>query len=210
MRKVTIGIAAAIALAAAAPANAQGIWLGVPGFGIGIGTGPGYAYDGPYYDGYYGPNYAPLEGQPNHEYGSYGPGNGYVAYPYEPGVTYGYGTGGYRYAPRARDTRTYAYSPNVRTTREYSHRGTVRSDRGYRAAVHSTEVRDRRNRSSVGTERESMTPGRSAVGTERESATSRRVRSQEGSRAMARQPDSRQSKGIETEKTGTGRSRTQQ
>src|SRR5215831_5057372 len=149
MRKVAIGIVAAMALAAASPANAQGIWLGVPGFGIGIGTGPGYGYGpypsygygGAYYDGY-GPNYTAggFAYEPGYEYGSLG--DRYVAYPYQPGVAYGDGTGGYRHTSRARHTRSYDYSPNVQTTREYSHRGTL-SDRGYRTAVHSTEVRNR-------------------------------------------------------------------
>ena len=212
MRKVAIGIAAAIALASVVPANAQGVWIGVPGFGIGIGTGPTYGYGGPYYnDDYYDGSYAYEPG-----YGSYGyvP-DGYAAYSYEPRVTYGYATDGYRHAPRAGYTRSYAYSPNARTTREFSRgatRSVVRSDRGHRAAVHSTEVRDRagtRNRSAVGTERESVTSGRSAVGTDREGATSRRLRSEEASRSMAREPQSRQSKGLETGKAGMGRSRTQ-
>jgi hypothetical protein len=207
MRKVAIGIAAAIALAAVAPASAQGVWIGVPGFGIGIGTGPNYAYGNPYYyDGYYGPNYA-AEGyayEPGYQYDSYAyvPDSGYAAYSYGPGVTYGYTTDGYRYAPRAGYTRYYAYAPDAhRTIREYSRgatRSVVRSDRGHRAAVHSTEVRDRAGMRNV-----------SAVGTERESATSKRVRSEEATRAMARQPESRQSKGLETGKGRADRGRTQ-
>jgi hypothetical protein len=216
MRKVAIGIAAAIALAAVVPANAQGLWIGVPGFGIGIGTGPTYGYGGPYYnDGYYGPNYAAggYAYEPGYEYGSYGyvPDSGYAAYSYEPGVTYRYATDDYRYGPRAGYPRSYAYSSNARTTREHSDattRSGIRSDRAHRAAVHTTELRDRagtRNRSAVHSERESVTPGRSAVGTDRESATSRRVRSEQGTRAMAREPDSRQSKSLKTKKTGTSR-----
>jgi len=211
MRKVAIGIAAVIALAAVAPASAQGVWIGVPGFGIGIGAAPTYGYGGPYYnDGYYGLNYSAggYAYEPGYEYGSYG----YAPdYSYEPGVTYGYATDDYRYAPRAGYTRSYAYSPNARATREYSDattRSVIRSDRGRRAAVHSTELRDRigtRNRSAVRTRSESVTSGRTAVGTDRESATSRRVRSEQGTRAMAREPDSRQSKGLENKKAGTSR-----
>ena len=193
MRKVAIGIAAAIALATVAPASAQGIWIGVPGFGIGIGTGPTYAYGDPYYGGYrYGPTYA-SEGyayEPGYEYDSYA----YVpnaADSYGPGVTYGYkSTESYRYAPRAR------YLPEGRTTRSYSYgdtRKVINRDRGQRTAVvHNAEVQDR-----------TVTRNCSAVGTERESATSRRLRSDEASKAMARAQDLRQSKGLQTGKTKT-------
>ena len=201
MRKVAIGIAAAIALATVAPASAQGVWIGVPGFGIGIGTGPIYAYGDPYYGDYrYGPTYA-SEGyayEPGYEHDSYA----YVpnaADSYGPGVTYGYkSTESYRYAPRARYLHDYAHSPEGRTTRSYSYgdtRKVINRDRGQRtAAVHNAEVQDR-----------AVTRNRSAVGTERESATSRRLRSDEASKAMARGQDSRQSKGLQTGKTKTSR-----
>ena len=204
MKKVAIGIAAAIALAAVAPANAQGVWIGVPGFEIGIGTGPTYAYGDPYYGGYrYGPTYAP-EGyayEPGYEYGSnaYVPDSGYAAYSYGPGVTYGYrSTESYRYAPRAQYSHDYAYSPEGRTTRGYSYgdtRRVINRDRGQQAgAVHNAKVQNR-----------AVTRNHSAVGTERESATSKRVRSGEASKAMAREQDSRQSKGLGTGKTKASR-----
>jgi hypothetical protein len=202
MRKVAIGIAAAIALATVAPASAQGVWIGVPGFGIGIGTGPTYAYGDPYYGDYrYGPTYA-SEGyayEPGYEYDSYA----YIpnaADSYGPRVTYGYGsTENYRYVPRARYSHNYAYSPEGRTTtRSYSYgdtRKVINRDRGQRTAVvHNAEVQDR-----------AVTRNRSAVGTERESATSRRLRSDEASKAMAQGQDSRQSKGLQTGKTKTSR-----
>jgi hypothetical protein len=203
MRKVAIGIAAALALAAVAPASAQGVWIGVPGFGIGIGTGPTNAYGDPYYGGYrYGPTYA-YEGyayEPGYEYDSpYVPNGGYAAYSYGPGVTYGYGsTENYRYAPRARYSHNYAYSPEGRTTRGYSYGDTRRvidRDRRQRTGVvHNAKVQNR-----------AVTQNHSAVGTERESATSKRLRSDEASKAMARAQDSRQSKGLETGKTKTSR-----
>jgi hypothetical protein len=204
MRKAAIGIAAAIALAAVAPASAQGVWIGVPGFGIGIGTGPTYGYGDPYYGGYrYGPTYA-SEGyasEPGYEYDSYAyvPSGGYDDYSYGPGVTSGYrSTESYRYAPRARYSTNYAYSPEGRTARGYSYgdtRRVISRDRGQRArVVHNAKVPDH-----------SVTRNHSAVGTERESATSRRLRSDEASKAMARGPESRQSKGLETGKTKTSR-----
>ena len=205
MRKVAIGIAAAIALAAVAPARAQGVWIGVPGFGIGIGTGPTYAYGDPYYGGYrYGPTYA-SEGyayEPGYEYDdayAYVPDSGYTAYSYGPGVTYGYrSTESDRYAPRARYSHNYAYSPEGRATRGYSYddtRKVVTRDRVQRAGVvHNAKVQDR-----------AVTRNHSAVGTERESATSKRLRSDEASKAMAQGQGSRHSKGLETGKTKTSR-----
>jgi hypothetical protein len=204
MRKVAIGIAAAIALAAVTPARAQGVWIGVPGFGIGIGTGPTYAYGDPYYGGYrYGPPYT-SEGyvyEPGYEYDSYAyvPNSGYAVDSYGPGVTYGYrSTDSYRYAPRARYLHNYAYSPEGRTTRGYPYgdtRRVINRDRGQRAGmVPNAEVRDG-----------AVTRNHSVVGTERESATSRRIRSGEASKAMARGQDSRQSKSLETGKTKTSR-----
>jgi hypothetical protein len=191
MRKVAIGIAAAIALAAVAPARAQGVWIGVPGFAIGIGTGPTYAYGDPYYGGYrYGPAYA-SEGyayEPGYEYDSYAyvPNSGYAVDSYGPGVTYGYrSTDSYRY-PEGRTTRGYPYGDTRRV---------INRDRGQRAGVvPNAEVRDG-----------AVTRNHSVVGTERESATSRRIRSGEASKAMARGQDSRQSKSLETGKTKTSR-----
>ena len=204
MRKVAIGIAAAIALAAVAPASAQGVWIGVPGFGVGIGTGPTYSYGDSYYGDYrYGPTYG-YEGyayEPGYEYDSYAyvADSGYAAYSYGPGVTNGYrSTESYRYAPRARYSHNYAYSPEGRTTRSYSYgdtRRVINRDRGQRAGVvHNAEVQGR-----------AVTRNHSAVGTERESATSRRIRSDEASKAMARGHDLRQTKGLETGKTKTSR-----
>jgi hypothetical protein len=210
MRKIAIGIAAAVAVAAAVPASAQGIWIGVPGFGVGVGVGPTYAYgNDPYYGGYWGGRpygqayaYESYPYEPGYEYDSYAylPDAGYAAYSYEPGVTYGYRTNeNYRYAPRTR--YTHNYTPAVRNTRGYAYGDTRevirRSPTSSRAVVHHTEVRDGARKGNI-----------SAVGTERESATSRRMRSDEASKAMARQ-DSRQSKALESGKSGTNRARTQ-
>jgi hypothetical protein len=190
MRKVAVAIGAIIALAAVAPASAQGIWIGVPGFGIGIGAAPTYGYGYPYYDGYAPPyvdqGYAY---QPGYEYDSYAyvPDGVSTVYSYDPAATYRYA------APRARYAHNYA---EVRTTRSFSDgRRVINRDRDRRAAVvRNTEVRNR-----------AVTRTHSAVGTEKESATSRRVRSEEASKAMARGQDSRQSKGLENKKTGTSR-----
>jgi hypothetical protein len=198
MRKIAVAIGAVIALAAVAPASAQGIWIGVPGFGVGIGAAPTYGY--PYYDGY-APTYVDqgYAYQPGYEYDSYG----YVrdgvstVYSYEPAVTYG-PTQTYRYtAPRARYAHNYnTSSAEVRTTRSFSDgRRVINRDRDRRAAaVHNTEVRNR-----------AVTRNHSAVGTEKEGSTSRRVRSEEASKAMARGQDSRHSKGLENKKARTSR-----